>query len=155
MPSPAAPSRSVTSASLPARLLRLTGLGLWLLAAVAAVWELLALQPPASPLHLGVLAGPIAQLCSFAFALGSAGLVASLLWPSFYPDGRGHGAAFCLVAGALIHVAALAYAASAGILAVQLLDPRADARYTLYARAVGHGLTALGLLGLLRRAVQR
>lgn len=139
---------------LPARLLRLAGLGLWLLAAVAATWELLARQPPASPLHLGVLAGPIAQLCGFAFALGTGAWVASLAWPSLYPKGDGLFAALSLVLGALVHVAALTYAASVGILAVQLLDPRPDARFTLYVRALGHLLTVLGLLGLLRRAVR-
>lgn len=140
--------------SLPARILRLAGLGLWLLSAVGAPWELLALQPPASPLHLGVLAGPIAQLTGFAFALGTAALVASLAWPSLHPDGGGLVAALLLTTGALVHVAALAYAASAGILAVQLLDPRADARFTLYVRALGHVLTVLGLGAVLRRALR-
>ncbi|MET0344149.1 MAG: hypothetical protein ABW252_24250 [Polyangiales bacterium] len=144
------PSRT----SLPARILRLTGLGLWLLAAAAAPWELLALQPPASPLHLGVLAGPIAQLSGFAFALGTAALVASLAWPSLHPEGGGLPAALLLVTGALVHVAALAYAASTGILAVQLLDPRPDARLTLYVRALGHLLTMLGLVAIVRRALR-
>jgi hypothetical protein len=137
-----------------ARALRVVGLLLWLVAALGSVWELLALQPPASPLHLGVLAGPIGQLGGFAFALGTGCLVASLAWPGLYPQGGGRLAALALVAGALIHVAALAYAAGSGILAVQLFDPRADARFTLYVRALGHGLTLLGLLGALRRALR-
>ena len=137
-----------------ARFLRTAGLLLWLVAWLGSIWELLALQPPASPLHLGVLAGPIGQLCGFAFALGTGALVASLVWPSLYPEGGGRAAALLLVTGALIHVAALAYAASHGLLAVQLLDPRDDARYTLYARALGHGLTLLGLGSMLRRALR-
>jgi hypothetical protein len=143
------------SPSFAARGLRAVGLLLWLVAGLASVWELLALQPPASPLHLGVLAGPIGQLCSFAFALGAGALLTSLAWPALFPNGGGYAVALMLSLGALTHVAALAYAAGCGMLAVQLLDPRADARYTLYVRALGHLLTLLGLVALLRRALQK
>ncbi|HEX5660871.1 MAG TPA: hypothetical protein VFX59_26945 [Polyangiales bacterium] len=124
-----------------ARLLIRLGLGLWLLAALATVWELLALQPPGSPLHLGVLAGPIAQLRNFAFAHGVAALIIARLQPARW-------VAWLLALGAVLHVLALGYAAAKGLLAVQLLDPRPDARFTLYARGVAHTLTTIALIAL-------
>ena len=142
---------SLTPLSLPARVLRATGFGLWLLAAVAAAWELLALQPPASPLHLGVLAGPIAQLCGFAFALGTAALVTSLAWSSLHAEGEGLFAALLLSVGALVHVAALAYAASAGILAVQFLDPPTRRAHDPTSARVGHAPSRDRMLAVLRR----
>jgi hypothetical protein len=138
-----------------ARLLVCFGVALWLLAGVAAVWEVLALQPPDSPLHAGVLAGPIAQLVSHAFALGTGGVLIGLLWPTGARAGEGRWVAFLLVGGALIHVCAIGYAAQQGMLALQILDPRRDARVVLYLRGLGHALTLLGLsaawLRLLRR----
>ena len=136
-------------------LLRVVGLALWLVSAVACVWEVLALQPPDSPLHLGVLAGPIAQLASFAFALGTGSLLISALWPSFYAPGEGRLTAALLVFGALLHVGALSYAASHGLLAVQVLDPRADVRVALYVRAMAHGATAAGVFIILVRVFRR
>jgi hypothetical protein len=122
-----------------ARLLFRLGISLWFLAALAAIWELLALQPPDSPLHLGVLVGPIAQLRTFAFAQGCV-LTLLALW-----GGGGRWLAWPLALGALLHIAALTYAASRGLLAVQILDPRADARTVLYVRGLAHALSLLGL----------
>lgn len=133
------------------RLLATVGFSLWLVATIACVWEVLALQAPDSPLHAGVLAGPIAQLRGFAFALGTANLVAALVWPRLYADGRGRSVALLLALGALLHVFALTYAALRGLVAVQLLDPRADARYALYGRAVAHALTMWAVALLLAR----
>lgn len=136
------------------RLLVRVGLSLWLVAGVACVWEVLALQPPDSPLHLGVLAGPIAQLASVAFALGTVHLLVARWWPSLYATGEGKVIAVLLASGAIIQVLALFYAASRGLMAVQLLDPRADARLALYTRGLGHGLTLSGGAAVLLRAVR-
>jgi hypothetical protein len=124
-----------------ARLLTRLGLLLWLAAALATVWELLALQPPDSPLHLGVLAGPIAQLRNFAFAQGVAALLIARLQPARW-------VAWLFALGAVVHVLALSYAAARGLLAVQLLDPRLDARSTLYVRAFAHALSMVALIAL-------
>src|ERR1700712_4205115 len=132
--------------SFEARLLVGAGFALWLLAALAAVWEVLALQPPDSPLHLGVLAGPIAQLSTFAFALGTVAAWVGLLWPLLYAAGEGRAVAWLLMVGALLHVLILFVTASRGLLAVQLLDPRADARFMLYGRGVSLGLTGTGVV---------
>lgn len=140
--------------SFEARLLIGVGLGLWLVALLASVWEVLALQPPDSPLHLGVLSGPIAQLRTFAFALGTSAVLVGSLWPALYAKGQGRWVAWLLVVGAVLHVTMLLLAASRGLLAVQLLDPRGDARALLYGRGLALSLTFSAVLGLLRRAIQ-
>lgn len=145
---PAAESRSC-------RLLLRVGLALWLAAALAAVWETLALQPPDSPFHLGVLAGPIGQLAGMAFALGTAHVVLSLWWPALYAAGEGRAVAALLVVGALVQLAALFYAASRGLMAVQILDPRSDARLALYGRGLGHALILMAGSALFLRAFKR
>jgi hypothetical protein len=139
---------------LESRLLVLVALSLWLLAGAASVWELLAMQSPDSPLRLGVLAGPIAQLRSHSFGLGALLALAAWLWPRLYPAGRARGVLAVLVGGALVHTGALWVAAARGLLAVQLFDPRADARVLLYARLFGSVLGWLGLLALAVRAAR-
>ncbi|MDB4985120.1 MAG: hypothetical protein JWN04_298 [Myxococcaceae bacterium] len=141
--------------SFEARLLVGVGFALWLLAALAAVWEVLALQPPDSPLHLGILSGPIAQLSALAFALGTVAASVGLLWPMLYVAGEGRVVAWLLVVGAALHVLALLLAASRGLLAVQLLDPRPDARFLLYGRGFALSLTFAALCALLTRAMRR
>lgn len=136
------------------RLLVRVGLSLWLCAGLACVWEVLALQPPDSPLHLGVLAGPIAQLVSVSFALGTVHVLVGRWWPSLYATGEGKVVASLLAVGAAIQVLALFYAASRGLMAVQLLDPRADARLALYARGLGHALTLSGGVAVLLRVAR-
>jgi hypothetical protein len=137
------------------RLLVRVGLSLWLTAGLSYVWEVLALQPPDSPLHLGVLAGPIAQLGTLSFALGTVHLLVARWWRSLYAPDEGKGVAGLLIAGAIIQVLALLYAASRGLMAVQLLDPRADARFALYARGLGHGLTLFAGVAILLRTLRR
>lgn len=136
------------------RLLFAFGLALWLLSSLACVWEILALQPPDSPLHLGVLTSPIVQLRNYAFALGTASLVLAVSFRRLYEPGEGRLALVLLGTGATLHVATLLYAAATGLLAVQAFDPRADARYALYLRALGHALTTAAALLLLLRVAR-
>jgi len=150
------PSHTPVETRFEHRLLVVVGLSLWLLSAVACVWEVLVLQPPDSPLHVGVLASPVAQLRSYTFGLGTGCMVLALLWPLLYPPlfpNAGRWVAFTLSAGALLHALTLTYAAQRGLLAVQLFDPRADARYTLYLRALAHALTIASTIALLLRAL--
>jgi len=142
------------SRPLEVRLLLATAFALYLVALFASVWEVAALQPPDSPLHVGILAGPIAQLAVFAFAHATVNALVALAWPLLYERTRGRHAAWLLVAGALLHVAALTFAAARGLLAVQLLDPRADARTLLYTRALALSLIAVALVMLLVRALR-
>ena len=140
--------------SLEARLLIGVGFSLWLVALLACVWEVLALQPPDSPLHLGVLSGPIAQLRTFAFALGGSAALVGALWPALYAQGQGRWVAWLLVAGAALHVIVLLVAAGRGLLAVQLLDPRADARALLYGRGLALSFTFSAVVALCLRVMQ-
>jgi hypothetical protein len=136
------------------RVLARLGLGLCLLSGLACVWELLALQMPDSPFHLGVLSGPIAQLRGFSFGLGLGALGLAGLWPGLYAAGEGRWVLWTLLAAATIQVLALGYAAGQGMVGVQLLDPRLDARLVVYARLGSHGLLLLGLSALLVRALR-
>lgn len=138
----------------PSRLLSLLGLGLWLVAAVAGIWEALASQSPDSPFHLGILAGPVAQLESHSFMLGTVLMGLSWAWPRWVAPEQGTFALYTLVGGALLETFSLAWAASSGMLAVQILDPRPDARLMLYARALGHSAFLLGGLCLVPHAVR-
>jgi hypothetical protein len=140
---------------LEARVLVRAALGLWVVAAAATVWEVLALQSFESPLRVGVLAGPIGQLRGYAFGLGAVLLAAGWLWPRLYGEGRGRAMLGLLTGGAALHTLALVYAAQQGMLAVQVLDPRADARWVIAARALGHLLVSLALLDGLLRAFKR
>jgi hypothetical protein len=131
------------------RLLVRVGLSLWLAAGLASVWEVLALQPPDSPLHLGV------QLSTLSFALGAVHLVLGLGWRALYVANEGKAVVALLVIGALLQVLALFYAASRGLMAVQILDPRADARLALYGRGLGHAFTLAAGVGVLARMLRR
>jgi hypothetical protein len=141
--------------SLESKLLVLTGLSLWLLTGAAGIWEVLAMQAPDSPFHLGILPGPIAQLRAYSFGLGTGLLLGAWLWPQLYAEGQGRILLGMLVFGSLVQVSALLSAASHGMLAVQVFDPRPDARFLLYARALGHALTLLAGAGILSRALKR
>jgi len=142
-------------ARLETRILVRVALVLWLLAVVSTVWEALALQAPDSPLHFGILAGPIAQLRDQSFALGVGLFVAALLWPFTHGAARGIWTLALLLSGVAFSTFAVGYAANEGILGAQAFDPRPDARQVLYARGVGLGLLALGLLDLLARSLRR
>jgi len=131
------------------------GLLLWLLSGLSCVWEVLALQMPDSPFHVGVLAGPIVQLRAFSFGLGTASLLLAWLWPQLYGPGRGLPVLGLLLVGSLLHVGALAYAAGQGMVGVQLLDPRLDSRLVVYVRGFAHALCLLALVAIGVRATRR
>jgi hypothetical protein len=130
-------------------------LSLWLLAALAAIWEGMALQAPDSPFHAGVLAGPIGQLRGYTFALGTGLLGAAWLWPWLYPRGSGRLALASLIAGSVLSSSALAYAAAQGLIGAQLIDPRPDARSIAVLRGVGHVLLITGLVSAWVQAFRR
>jgi hypothetical protein len=148
------PTSEPPFASAEARVLLTAGLVAWLLSALCALWEGLALQSPVSPLHVGVLAGPIGQLQRTSFSFGCAGLLLALAWKALFPVKTGRAVLALLVAGSTAQLAALAYAAALGLVAVQLNDPRADARVCLWVRAVGHALVSAGVVGVLVRALE-
>jgi hypothetical protein len=139
-------SGSAALSSVQVRALVRLGLVLCLVAALASVWEVLTLQAPDSPFHVGVLSGPVAQLRSFSFGFGVGALLLAWLWPPLYARDAGKLVALAFMLGAGLHVAALAYAASHGLAGAQLLDPRLDARLVVYARGAAQ-LLVLWALG--------
>src|SRR5690349_4408757 len=106
------PAKSLTFTA-QARVLALVGVGLWLLASACQVWEVLAVQSPDSPFHLGVLAGPVAQLRAHCFGLGTVCAGLALLWPLFQIE-RGWWLLATFLGGALLETAALTWAATSG-----------------------------------------
>ena len=113
------------------------------------------MQWPDSPFHVGILAGPIGQLRGFSFGLGAVLALAAWLWPQLYGIGAARYALVLLVAGSTIHTGALAYAAVHGMVGVQILDPRADARWLVATRGVGHALMLAALVDAFVRALRR
>ncbi len=136
------------------RLLSLVGLVLWLVALLAAVCEVLASQAPASPFHWGVLPGPFAQLQTQCFWLGTLLMGLAWMWPRWLGAGGGRVSLWLLVSGAILESGSLLWAAASGMLAVQINDPRGDARLMFYGRALGHALVLLGALSLLPAALR-
>jgi hypothetical protein len=123
-------------------------------AACAAVWELLALQAPGTPLYLGVLPGPIEALRELATTLGlllvGAGLTQS--WA------RGRADALLLMmlcAGTLLALGAQVYGASHGMYGVQANDLRPDAMPLFIVKHSGLLLFVLALLEHGRRLLFR
>jgi len=126
------------------------GLGLLWLSALCCVWEFLAQQEPGSPLHFGVLVGPIVQLRNFAFGLGTTSILLGLMLPHVHPPGCGRIVRYAWLLGCVLHTFALAQAAAYGMLGVQAFDPRSLARLIVYERALGHLLSwgAFSAIGL-------
>lgn len=110
-------------------------LGLIVLGAIAGAWELLAAQVPPSPLHFGVLPGPVGTLRETAFTLGLLMVAAAWLAPlASPPPGR------LLVAihvGVALTVGARLYGAATGLVGHQLVDPRWDAQVAVVVRTLG------------------
>lgn len=138
----------------PSRLLSLVALVLWLVASVSGVCEVLASQSPDSAFHWGILPGPFDQLQSQSFWLGTLLMGFAWLWPHWVAPGRGLVRLGSLIAGACLQTASLMWAASNGMLAVQIADPRPDARLMFYVRALGHGLFLLGCCSFVPRAIR-
>jgi len=109
------------------RLLVRASVALLLFAALAAAFELVALQAPGSPLYLGVLPGPLAMLRELSITLGLLSLGAELLAPRAYATDLPRSVALLLCGGAWLAVLAQSYGALHGMYGVQLKDLRADA----------------------------
>jgi hypothetical protein len=124
-------------------------------AAAASVWELLALQAPGSPVHIGMLPGPIATLRELCLVLGLLQLGAGLLLPWVSLPREPRVAIALLHVGTLLAVAAQVYGAALGMNGVQLLDLRHDALPLFVARQGGLALCVLALLALARGSLRQ
>jgi hypothetical protein len=111
-------------------------------AALAGAWEWLAGQAPGSPLYIGMLPSPIERLRAEAFDFGTVVLIAGLLLgPRVLP----RRVLIWLGLGALLILVSGLYAATTGMPGVQLRDLRPDATWVFAGKALGRGLTVLGL----------
>lgn len=120
-------------------------------AAFGFVWEILAAQAPTSPYHVGILPGPVEVFRNAAFALGLIHLILAMgwEWASEGGDLRWHVRA--LIAGTVLTLVALAYAATTGMKGVQIHDPRVDAAWLFRVRAIGALILGIVLFDLARR----
>lgn len=132
-------------------------LGVFVGAALAGVWEVLAAQAPGSPLYLGMLPGPVQALRESALWLGTLTLLASLVWsrvpaqPASAAPGR---ILRGLQMGAVLSLSASAYAASQGMRGEQLFDLRTDGTTVFVLKYTGHVLLAAALLALAPRLLR-
>jgi hypothetical protein len=125
-----------------ARVVLQLGGALLLSAAVVGIWEMLASQAPGSPLYLGQLPGPIERLRHETFDFGVLLLLAGLLLGERALPRR---TLIALGAGSLLVLAAGLYAASTGMLGLQLTDLRPDATWLFMGKLLGRGLLCAGL----------
>jgi hypothetical protein len=128
------------------------GIASLMIAALASVWELLALQAPGSPLYIGLLPGPVTSFRELATVIGLLLIGAGLTMPW----ARGHRReprvlVRVLYVGALLALGAQAYGATQGMNGVQLGDLRPDALPMFVLKHGGLALLLGGLLELGRR----
>jgi hypothetical protein len=123
-------------------------------AALASVWEVLALQSPGTPLYLGMLPGPVASLREMSTTLGLLLVGAGLT--QHWARGRGDAVlVLMLYAGTVLGLGGQVYAAARGMAGVQLQDLRADALPLFAVKFGGFGLVLIALLEHGRRLLFR
>lgn len=122
-------------------------------AAVAAVWHVLAMQVPGSMLYLGMLSGPVGNLREAAFTLGVLHFLAALALPRAYPARTPLVLVALLYAGTLGVLGASFYGACTGLHGEQFYDLRPDARPLFVTKHASYALTCLALGWLGRRTL--
>ena len=127
------------------------GIASLMIAALASVWELLALQAPGSPLYIGMLPGPVTSFRELATVIGLLLIGAGLTMPWASVRGEPRVLVRMLYAGALLALAAQAYGATQGMNGVQLGDLRPDALPMFVLKQGGLALLFGALLELGRR----
>jgi hypothetical protein len=127
-----------------------------MVAGLAGVWELVALQAPGSPLYIGMLPGPITSLRELSTAIGVLLVVGGLIMP-WAQNGRGEPRALVrvLYVGTALALAAQLYGAAQGMNGVQLGDLRPDALPLFVLKQGGLALLLGALLELGRRVLLR
>lgn len=124
-------------------------------AAVAGVWELLAMQSPGTPLYIGMLPGPIAALRELGTVAGLLLLCAGslLAWAKLEREPKA--LVVLLHVGVVLGMGAQLYAALHGMHAVQAMDLRPDALPLFVAKYSGLGVFLFALFALGRRVLAR
>ncbi|MDH5492201.1 MAG: hypothetical protein OEY14_09620 [Myxococcales bacterium] len=118
------------------------------------VWELVAAQAPYTPLDFGLLEAPARQLRQHALAIGLLLLLGAWLLPWVAPEREPKVLLGLITLGTLLSLGAMTWAAAAGMMAIQIFDPRGDARLLAYLRLIGQGILALAALEYLRRLLR-
>jgi len=123
-----------------------------MIAALASVWELVALQASGSPLYIGMLPGPVTSLRELSTVIGLllCGAGITMPWAS---GGRGEPRVLVrmLQVGTVLVLGAQAYGATQGMNGVQLGDLRPDAMPLFVLKQGGLALLLAALLELGRR----
>jgi hypothetical protein len=125
-----------------------------MMAALASVWELVALQAPGSPLYIGMLPGPVTSLRELSTLLGLLLIAAGLTMPwtsAGRPEPRG--LVRVLQIGTVLALGAQVYGAVQGMNGVQLGDLRPDALPLFAVKQGGLALLLAALLELGRRVL--
>src|SRR5688500_15464926 len=85
------------------------GVVLLLIAAGAGIWEMLSLQAPASPWHVGVLSGPVGTLRNTATVIGLVLFAFAWLMPWAAPEREPKVLVIAVHVGVAILIVALTY----------------------------------------------
>jgi hypothetical protein len=121
---------------------------------LAGVFELTASQVPYTPLHVGVLAAPFAQLRRAALWLSVFACACAWLRPKLAGE-REPWLLFGLVAsGSVLSLGAMLWGAVQGKMAIQVFDPSPGAGRLALLRLTGQALVLLGVLGVAFRLVR-
>lgn len=131
------------------------GVVLLLVAAVAGVWEMLAMQIPSSQYRVGVLPGPIGQLREMAVVIALVLFAGAWLMPWLAPDREPWLLCVAVHVGALVTLGAMAYGATTGMYGVQIYDPRLESQVLFIVRWAGQAVLGLCLLDFARRILFR
>jgi hypothetical protein len=128
---------------------------LLLVTALAAIWELFALQAPGSPFSIGMLPGPIASFRNTALTFALALLSVAWLIPWAYQNKEPRLIVALTYIGVIMALGSGFYGALSGMSGVQIIDPRPDAWMVLSVKLVGQLLLVIGLVDFARRMVFR
>lgn len=104
---------------------------------IAGVWQILATQLPNSPLHAGVLPGPVDKLRAWCFTGSVIIIVLALCRAGTGVSRERPRAVRWLFGGGITVLLSLLYGAATGMPGEQLLDPRWDAQVMIALRMLG------------------
>jgi len=130
------------------------GLLLLVLGLLGGAWELLAAQAPLTPLHMGLLPGPVEKLRNGSLLMGLSLLAAAWLLPVAAPGKEPWKLVIGIHVGTVLTWVTLVYGAATGMAGEQIVDPRWDAQAMVVLRLVGYAVLLVCLVELSRRVLR-
>lgn len=115
---------------------------------VASCFLLAALQAAYSPFAMQLPAAPFEQLETEAFRLAFAAFMTFALWHRLVGDAEGRGLSWLFGTGAIAKLGVLAFAASQGMSAIQMTDPRTLPPKLFTVRAIANAMLVASYLWL-------